>query len=317
MSKVLLTGAFGNLGKYTLDELLRRGHEITCFDLPTKTNLKHARQYEHHARLVWGDITSYKEISEPVKNNDVIIHLAALIPPSSERNPELAEKVNLQGTKNIVDAIQLQLPQPQLLFASSVSVYGRNRDPSTRRTSDDQLEASDHYTSHKIQSEEYIKSQLQNWSILRLGVIPPPFQMKIEPAMYDLPLDTRIHLLPPRDGAMAFANSVDNLAVRQKTLLIGGNESCQTTYGDYLGRVFNSLGLSLPQPGAFTKQQYYSYWMDTTESQQLLHYQQHSLDEYCAEVEHRNRWIRPLLRPLSPAVKWLMKRQSRYLKPKE
>jgi len=317
MSKVLLTGAFGNLGRYTLEELLNRGHEVTCFDLPTKSNLKHTRHYEPRARLVWGDITRYDEIYDPIKNNDVIIHLAALIPPASERNPALAERVNLQGTKNIVDAIHSQQRQPWLLFASSVSVYGRNHDSSTRRSIDDPLEASDHYTSHKIHCEEYIRAELKNWTILRLGVMPPPFRMKIEPAMYDLPLDTKIHLLPPREGATAFANSVDNLTVQQKTLLIGGNESCQTTYGDYLGRVFNSFGLSLPPPDAFTTQPYYSYWMDTTESQQLLHYQQHSLDEYCAEVEHRNRFIRPLLRPLSPLVRWWMGRQSPYLRPKE
>ena len=314
MSRILLTGAFGNIGKYTLEELLRHDHEVTCFDLPTKSNLKHARQYKQRARLVWGDISSYEEIRDPIKNNDVIIHLAALIPPVSERNPALARKVNLQGTKNIVQAIQLQRYKPQLLFASSVSVYGRNQDPLTRRTIEDSLEASDYYTSHKIHCENYIKSRLQNWSIFRLGVIPPPLQFKIDPIFYDLPLDTRIHLLPQRDGATAFANSVDNLAVQQKTLLIGGNESCQTTYGDYLGQVFASLGLSPPSPKAFTTQSYYSYWMDTAEGQQLLQYQQHSFDQYCEEVEHQNKFIRPLLRPFSPLVRWWMRRQSPYLK---
>lgn len=314
MSRILLTGAFGNLGKYTLEELLNRGHEVTCFDLPTKNNLKNARQYEPRASLVWGDITSYEEIRDPLRNNDVIIHLAALIPPTSERNPTLARKVNIKGTKNIVQAIQLQRDKPQLLFASSVSVYGRNQDPSTSRTIEDSLEASDHYTTHKIHAENYIKSRLQNWSIFRLGVIPPPLQFKIDPVFYDLPLETKIHLLPPRDGATAFANAIDNETVRQKTVLIGGDESCQTTYGEYLGRVFRSLGLSPPSPEAFTKQQYYSYWMDTTESQQLLQYQQQSFEDYCTEMEQRNRFIRPLLRPFSPLVRWWVGRQSPYLK---
>ncbi len=314
MSRILLTGAFGNLGKYTLEELLNRGHTVTCFDLSTKINLKHARQYQQRARLVWGDISSYDGIRDPIKNNDVIIHLAALIPPASEKNPTLAQKVNIQGTKNIVQAIQLQRDKPQLVFASSVSVYGRNQDPSTRRTIVDSLEASDYYTSHKIYSENYIKSRLQNWSIFRLGVIPPSLQFKIDPIFYDLPLETKIHLLPPRDGATAFANSVNNQTVQEKTLLIGGDESCQTTYDEYLGRFFGSLGLSPPSPEAFTTQPYYSYWMDTTESQQLLQYQQHSFEEYCTEIEHRNKSIRPLLRPFSPLVRWWMGKQSPYLR---
>ena len=31
--KVLITGAFGNIGSMLMDELLRRGHEVTAFDL--------------------------------------------------------------------------------------------------------------------------------------------------------------------------------------------------------------------------------------------------------------------------------------------
>ncbi len=313
MSRILLTGAFGNLGKYTLDELLRRGHEVTCFDLPTKANRKHAYRYQEKVRLVWGDITRYDNLKDPIKNSEVVIHLAALIPPLSERNPDLAEQVNFQGTKNIVDVIQIQRQRPHLLFASSVSVYGRNQDRNSLRTINNHVDASDHYTSHKIRCEEYIKAELNNWSILRLGVIPPPLQFKIDPIFYDLPLDTKIHFLHPKDGAAAFTNSINDESIQKKTLLIGGDESCLTTYGQYLGRVFQSIGLSLPPFEAFTTEPYYSYWMDTTESQQLLQYQQHSFEEYCAELEHQNRFIRPLLRPLSPLVGWLMKRRSSYL----
>jgi len=33
--RVLLTGAFGNVGQATLDELLAQGHQVCCFDLPS------------------------------------------------------------------------------------------------------------------------------------------------------------------------------------------------------------------------------------------------------------------------------------------
>ena len=38
--KVLLTGAFGNVGTSALEELLERGHQVRCFDLKTKVNEK-------------------------------------------------------------------------------------------------------------------------------------------------------------------------------------------------------------------------------------------------------------------------------------
>jgi len=37
---VLLTGAFGNVGLSTLEELLRQGHQVRCFDLKTRANEK-------------------------------------------------------------------------------------------------------------------------------------------------------------------------------------------------------------------------------------------------------------------------------------
>ncbi len=48
---VLLTGAFGNIGQSALDELLRRGHKVRCFDLKTKANERVARSYEQGAQI--------------------------------------------------------------------------------------------------------------------------------------------------------------------------------------------------------------------------------------------------------------------------
>lgn len=42
--KVLLTGAFGNLGTHTLRELLAQGHTVRCFDVATEANRRQARR---------------------------------------------------------------------------------------------------------------------------------------------------------------------------------------------------------------------------------------------------------------------------------
>lgn len=54
--KVLLSGAFGNVGISTLEALVQQGQEICCFDLYTKTNEKLARIYAGKIKVVWGDI---------------------------------------------------------------------------------------------------------------------------------------------------------------------------------------------------------------------------------------------------------------------
>ena len=59
--KVLLTGAFGNVGASALDELLRQGHAVRCFDLQTPGNERAARRYRDRIEVVWGDLRNPAE----------------------------------------------------------------------------------------------------------------------------------------------------------------------------------------------------------------------------------------------------------------
>ena len=124
--KVLLTGAFGNVGRSTLTELVSRGYEVRTFDLDTLENRKYAQMYKNdpHVERFWGNLCNLEDTLKACEGIDVIIHLAAIIPPLADKKPELAETVNVGGTQNIVTAIKAQ-PQPlRLIFTSSISVYG-------------------------------------------------------------------------------------------------------------------------------------------------------------------------------------------------
>ena len=43
--KVLLTGAFGNIGSHVLTELVRRGHDVRCLALDTPEDRKRASAF--------------------------------------------------------------------------------------------------------------------------------------------------------------------------------------------------------------------------------------------------------------------------------
>ena len=60
--KVLLTGAFGNIGRNTLEELLKQGHKVRCFDIDTPTNRKAAQKYDACVR--WGNIKNYSDVQK-------------------------------------------------------------------------------------------------------------------------------------------------------------------------------------------------------------------------------------------------------------
>jgi nucleoside-diphosphate-sugar epimerase len=62
-------------------------------------------------------------LEEAVKGKDAVVHLAAIVGfPACRENPDLAEAVNVGGTKNLLKALT---PEQILLFASTGSNYGK------------------------------------------------------------------------------------------------------------------------------------------------------------------------------------------------
>jgi len=100
---VLVTGAFGNVGRSTVDELLRQGHSVRCLDLKTPSNKRAARKLNGLAEVVWGDLRNPEEMAAAVCDQDAIVHLAFIIPKLSatgvecESHPTWAEEINVGG----------------------------------------------------------------------------------------------------------------------------------------------------------------------------------------------------------------------------
>jgi nucleoside-diphosphate-sugar epimerase len=94
--RVLLTGALGNLGSLLIDSLLEQGHTVTAFDVKNTANLRiaaqlsnrYASQYKDELDIHWGDIRDEPMVQHLVEAKDAVIHLAAVIAPFSETNPE-------------------------------------------------------------------------------------------------------------------------------------------------------------------------------------------------------------------------------------
>jgi nucleoside-diphosphate-sugar epimerase len=55
---------------------------------------------------------------------DVVFHLASLVSGGAEQNFELGNKVNLDATRDLLEACRLAGHCPRFIFASSVAVYG-------------------------------------------------------------------------------------------------------------------------------------------------------------------------------------------------
>lgn len=72
---ILLTGATGFLGEFVLEELVQRGHEVTCFVRKT-SNLDKIKQL--NIKYMYGELDDYKSICEALKGKEALINIASL-----------------------------------------------------------------------------------------------------------------------------------------------------------------------------------------------------------------------------------------------
>jgi nucleoside-diphosphate-sugar epimerase len=324
---ILITGAFGQVGKRCAQILLDRGRTVVATDLRTDKTVAAAAELSASAgKLIpaYVDLLDAEAVADLVATHapDAIIHLAAIVSPPSYRNPGLARRVNVGGTENLLTAAAA-LPHPPLfLMASSAAVYG-SRNPyrlPERITPDTPVHPVDQYGEDKVLAEAAIRASGLPYALFRLGgVISPDTQANFNGdyllLVRSMPGDNRIHAVDARDVALAFANGVDRAAtIAGKVLLIGGNESyvmLQRALEDDMmaGVGLGRLGASASLPGDPSDDRGWSFtgWFDTTESQALLGFQEHDWPETVAWIAESQRYLRPILCMLGPILRPLMR----------
>jgi len=123
--KILITGGFGSIGVVVIDESLKRGHTISVFEVANKRTRRLAVKYRRrNVRVMFGDIRKPEDVSRAVEGQDVVIHMAAILPPASDALPDLCRAVNVGGTANLIHAIRSSEKKAALVFVSSASVMG-------------------------------------------------------------------------------------------------------------------------------------------------------------------------------------------------
>jgi UDP-glucuronate 4-epimerase len=132
----LVTGGAGFIGSHVCERLLRDGQSVWAFDDLNpfydpqfkRANLREIQSLAKPFEFFHGDITdaaALHEIFSAVKF-DQVIHLAARagVRPSLEQ-PALCQRVNVEGTVNVLEAARKNGVK-KIIIASSSSVYGVN-----------------------------------------------------------------------------------------------------------------------------------------------------------------------------------------------
>jgi UDP-glucose 4-epimerase len=316
--QILLTGAFGNVGVYTLKNLLEMGHSVKVLELDNKRNRKiHGLLKRSHPDakmdILWGDIIDKDQVKIAAAGIDIIIHQAFIIPPVSEKKPDWAWEINVEGTRNLIRAARESQTKPGIVFTSSISVYGKTQDLAPPRNIAENVQPTDNYSHHKVACEHLVRVSGLKWTIMRLGAVLSPSLCEMDPLLFSVPLDNRIELIHAADAGYAIAATAASDRVWGEIHLIGGGERCQMLQKDFIARVLEEVGVGMLPEEAFTSIPFYTDWMDTSVSQDILGYQKRDLDDFIADIRKTLGIRRYLVRMVKPAVKYWLLKKSPYL----
>lgn len=133
---VLVTGGAGFIGSHVCERLLKLGHSVWALDdlnsfYDPAIKLRNIEEIRSHAKpfqFVRGDLTDRATLDQLFNDVrfDQVIHLAARagVRPSLQE-PALYQRVNVEGTVNLLEAARLSQVK-KVTIASSSSVYGVN-----------------------------------------------------------------------------------------------------------------------------------------------------------------------------------------------
>ncbi|MFA5939514.1 MAG: NAD(P)-dependent oxidoreductase [Sinimarinibacterium sp.] len=313
-----MTGALGNVGHSTLEALLAEGHDVVAFDLESPRARKLAARFDDRVRFIWGDLTRTETVRAALNGVDAVVHLAAIIPPLADRAPDLARRVNVDATRDLIAAMEASPTAKRLVFASSQGVFGDVQDREPPLRVDTPVSPTDEYGRQKVACEQAIRQSRLRWSILRLAAVTPIHLQAQDPSiMFEFSPDARFEFLHPADAGTAFARAISCDDAIGKILYVAGGAQCRMTYYAFCNELMRAIGIGPLPTEAFVQTEvprFFGDWVDTEESQRLLRYQTRGLREQTADMRKDFGAIVPLIRLLRPVATWFVVRSSAHLK---
>ncbi len=306
--KLLITGAFGNVGQIVINEAFNQGHEIVVFEVENKKTRKAAKKLRGKLRkVIFGDIRNFEDTKKAVQDCDGVIHLAAILPPVSKKKRELTMDINYGGTVNLVNAINETKLEVAFVFTSSASVMGPTQLQDKLVTRNDPLVVTGNYEESKIKCEKFLKENADNYLIFRLAGVLPEFSFSAFSGsfsameeLFEMHPDMRLEMIKGKDVATALVTGVEKLKAgttpkNEAYILGGGKENgWQLTGREFVTRMFGAMSMPVPDKKYFTPDinTYHLDWYDTKEAQQEFDFQNHTLEEHFKKIKKKFRFVK-------------------------
>lgn len=216
--KVLVTGAAGFIGSHLTEALARAGADVTAMirysSSPAWGNLEHLPpDLKNSIKVVAGNIEDPEFVTQAVRDQDVVFHLAALIAiPYSYVAPRSYVRTNIEGTLNVVEAAR-RLGVARVVHTSTSEVYGT----AITETIDEShpLHGQSPYSASKIGADKIAESYFRSFSTPVVTVRP-------------------FNTFGPRQSARAFIPTIISQAATREIIELGALDTLRdmTFVGD-------------------------------------------------------------------------------------
>ncbi len=309
--KIALTGATGNMGRETLLELskLEIVEDIKILVSPSSKKrgemvINRCKNNKHKINVVYGSIADINACRELVKDVSYVIHLAAVIPPKADKNPQLAISCNENGTKNLIKVIEEQSTQPKFIHTSTVALYGnRNHLCMWARVGDPLLVSPlDVYSVTKLRAEfAVMESNIKNWAVIRQSAMLHTNMLKDnmnDGLMFHTCFNAPLEWITAHDSGLLIANiikedSKQDLGLKfwKHCFNIGANHTNQITGYDTLNAGFKLIGGTTKhffKPNYNAIRNFHGVWFyDSNKLNDLFNYVTQDINDYWKNISKK------------------------------
>lgn len=310
MIDVCLLGSSGHMGVPTLIEFLKineiRKVKVLLEEKEKRNKIikKIARKNKGRVEIFYGTIAKKEDLIPVIDGVKYVFNLAAVIPPKSDKHPDLSYQANELGAKKLVELLE-ERPDIKFIDITSVALYGhRNEKHPFERVGDPLLPSVfDAYAAHKLRGEYCIlESNINHFVIIRQTAMIYKEMLTANMSdglMFHTPFNDPLEWSTAEDSGLLMANIIrEDLAGHlnfdnfwRKVFNLGGGEESRISGYETLEGGFRLIGGTTKKffnPNYNAARNFHGgFYYDGDELEKLFHYQHYSIDEYWKIIKHK------------------------------
>ncbi len=299
---VFITGASGSMGSESLKQMVADldKQNIVILARDNERGRKRLEQYQNieGIEIYWGDLTNYQDVYKCVKKADIVLHIAAFVSPEADYHPDIAMKINLGSTQNIIKAIKEQKRQEsvRVVYIGTIAETGDRMPPIHWGRVGDPIKPSvfDYYAVSKIAAERcVIESGLKYWVSLRqTGIMGKAMAGIIDAIIFHNCLDNALEYVSDRDSGRMMRNLCkfqENGELDESfwghIYNVGGGESCRISTFEMYQQLYTKMGFTnldyVINPKWYATRNFHGqYYLDSDKLENYLHFRQDSMEYF-------------------------------------